>query len=396
MNPVFLKAAPVLEKIETAGYEAYFVGGSVRDYLLGKDISDVDIATSATPMEIKGIFPRTADVGIEHGTVIVLYDGDSYEVTTFRSESDYEDFRRPSKVDFIRSLDEDLKRRDFRMNSMAMSKDGRIIDPFGGQEDIRSKRIATVGNPLERFYEDALRMMRAVRFASQLSFQIDGETYEALVSEAYLLEKIAVERKLAEFEKLLAGENSFMALKIMADTGLSQHLPGLAGKKQELISFAGRLGSGLLSEERWALLSAGLGHDFKTAESFLRSWKMPVKKIRQIGKILYWLQYRAVQNWTLESVYKAGAEAARNAERVLAATGDDSADEEVPVRLYASLPIRSTKELDVTGNDLIQWFNKPGGPWVKELLGQVENSIISGHLANKKEEIRGWLECNQS
>ncbi|MCA1039829.1 CCA tRNA nucleotidyltransferase [Bacillus infantis] len=396
MNPVFLKASPVLERIEAAGYEAYFVGGSVRDYLLGKDISDVDIATSATPMEIKGIFPRTADVGIEHGTVVVLYAGESYEVTTFRSESEYEDFRRPSKVDFIRSLDEDLKRRDFRMNSMAMAKDGRIIDPFGGQEDIRRKRIATVGNPLERFYEDALRMMRAVRFASQLSFQIDGETYEALNSGAYLLEKIAVERKLSEFEKLLAGENSFMALNIMAETGLSQHLPGLAGKKQELISFAGKLGSGLVSEERWTLLSAALGHDYRTAEAFLRSWKMPVKKIRHICKILYWLQYRSEQSWTLESVYEAGAEAARNAEKVLAAAGDDSADEEVPARLYASLPIRSTKELDVTGNDLIQWFQQPGGPWVKELLGKVEKSIISGRLANKKEEIRGWLECNQS
>ncbi|MEN8700756.1 CCA tRNA nucleotidyltransferase [Bacillus infantis] len=396
MNPVFLKASPVLERIEAAGYEAYFVGGSVRDYLLGKDISDVDIATSATPMEIKGIFPRTADVGIEHGTVVVLYAGESYEVTTFRSESEYEDFRRPSKVDFIRSLEEDLKRRDFRMNSMAMAKDGRIIDPFGGQEDIRRKRIATVGNPLERFYEDALRMMRAVRFASQLSFQIDGETYEALDSEAYLLEKIAVERKLSEFEKLLAGENSFMALNIMAETGLSQHLPGLAGKKQELISFAGKLGSGLVSEERWTLLSAGLGHEYRTAEAFLRSWKMPVKKIRHICKILYWLQYRSERSWTLESVYEAGAEAARNAEKVLAAAGDDSADEEVPARLYASLPIRSTKELDVTGNDLIQWFQKPGGPWVKELLGQVEKSIISGRLANKKEEIREWLECNQS
>jgi tRNA nucleotidyltransferase (CCA-adding enzyme) len=282
------------------------------------------------------------------------------------------------------------------MNSMAMSKDGQIIDPFGGREDIQGKRIATVGNPLERFYEDALRMMRAVRFASQLSFQIDGETYEALVSEAYLLEKIAIERKLAEFEKLLAGENSFMALKIMADTGLSQHLPGLAGKQQELISFAGKLGSGLLSEESWALLSAGLGYDSRTAESFLRSWRMSVKKIRHICKILYWIQYRSERSWTLASVYKAGAEAARNAEKVLAAAGDDSADAEVPARLYASLPIRSIKELDVTGNDLILWFEKPGGPWVKELLGQVENSIISGHLANKKEEIRGWLECNQS
>src|SRR3954451_24281467 len=162
MIPIFKKAIPLLEVIEKAGFEAYFVGGCVRDYLLGKKIADVDIATSATPQEIKTIFSKTIDVGIEHGTVVVIWDKETYELTTFRSDGEYTDFRRPSEVTFIRSLEEDLKRRDFTMNSMAMDKEGRLIDPFSGRKAIQNKIIETVGAAPDRFHEDALRMMRAI------------------------------------------------------------------------------------------------------------------------------------------------------------------------------------------------------------------------------------------
>jgi len=134
MHQVFLKAVPILEKIEKAGYEAYFVGGSVRDYLLGKDIDDVDIATSALPEEVKAIFPKTVDVGIEHGTILVLYKGTAYEVTTFRTDGEYKDFRHPERVTFIRSLHEDLKRRDFTMNAIAMDKRGKSLIPLTGNK----------------------------------------------------------------------------------------------------------------------------------------------------------------------------------------------------------------------------------------------------------------------
>ena len=220
MNPIFLKAIPLLEKIENAGFEAYFVGGCVRDFILGKKIADVDIATSATPQEIKEIFQKTIDVGIEHGTVIVLWEKDTYELTTFRSDGEYKDFRRPSEVKFIRSLEEDLKRRDFTMNSMAMDKKGRIIDPFCGQKAIKNKMIETVGSAADRFHEDALRMMRAVRFVSQLSFSIELNTSIALKENAFLLEKISTERKCVEFEKLLIGINRKSAFQMLRDTNL--------------------------------------------------------------------------------------------------------------------------------------------------------------------------------
>ncbi|MGZ4161997.1 MAG: CCA tRNA nucleotidyltransferase, partial [Neobacillus sp.] len=201
----FLSALPVLTMLEEAGFEAYFVGGSVRDYLLSNPIHDVDIATSATPEEVKVIFPKTADIGIEHGTVLVRFQKESYEVTTFRTESEYQDYRRPKEVSFIRSLHEDLQRRDFTMNAIAMDRMGKLIDPFDGRRAIKEKIIQTVGHADDRFNEDALRMMRAVRFVSQLSFKIERETINALTNLVHLLEKIAIERKRAEFEKLLIG-----------------------------------------------------------------------------------------------------------------------------------------------------------------------------------------------
>lgn len=180
MKPIFQRAIPIIEKLEEAGYEAYFVGGAVRDLLIGREIADVDIATSATPIEMKAIFSKTVDVGIEHGTILILLKGEAYEVTTYRAESTYSDFRRPDEVRFIRHLKEDLQRRDFTMNSIAMDKNGELIDPFAGREAIKNREIKTVGSSEERFNEDALRMMRALRFKSQLGFLLEEGTYDAL------------------------------------------------------------------------------------------------------------------------------------------------------------------------------------------------------------------------
>ena len=159
----FQRALPILQQIEAHGYEAYFVGGSVRDTLLGKAIADVDIATSAFPAEIKEIFPKTIDTGIKHGTVTVMQQGIGYEVTTFRTESGYQDFRRPDHVTFVRSLKKDLQRRDFTINALAVRADGLVIDEFDGLTDLANQTIRAVWNADERFHEDALRMMRAVR-----------------------------------------------------------------------------------------------------------------------------------------------------------------------------------------------------------------------------------------
>ena len=234
----FIEALPILETIENAGYEAYFVGGSVRDTLLSKPIHDVDIATSAYPEEIKKIFNRTVDTGIEHGTVMILDHGTGYETTTFRTESTYTDFRRPDEVKFVRSLDEDLKRRDFTVNALALTKDGEVIDLFGGVQDMSAKVLRAVGRPEERFHEDALRMMRAVRFAAQLDFTIDPDTQKAIAENAPLLANIAVERINVEFSKLMQGTSASYGLVEMIKSGLNQFMPGLSSTDQDLAAYA--------------------------------------------------------------------------------------------------------------------------------------------------------------
>ncbi len=399
MISIFTAAVPVLEKIEAAGFEAYFVGGSVRDFVLGKEVADVDIATSATPQEIKRIFSKTVDVGIEHGTVVVLWEKNTYEITTFRSESEYVDFRRPSEVTFIRSLEEDLKRRDFTMNSIAMDKKGVLIDPFRGREAIQNKVIATVGSASERFHEDALRMMRAVRFVSQLSFTIEENTYRALGENAPLLAKIAVERKTAEFEKLLQGANRMPALKTLIDTGLYQYLPGLGDKKAQLRKLLNLQLEPLSLVEMWTLLLYVLGIKEAEAEVFLKLWKLPVKKMKAVKGVLTWLQSRSQTQWTLESLYEAKLVQAESAERLFNIVNQQSLLQGLAQlkEQYDTLVINDRQELAVGGYDLMEWEGKRGGLWVKEKLILIEKAVLNGEVLNNKEMIREWLkQCNQN
>ena len=166
------KAEKILEVLHGNGYEAYVVGGCVRDSILGREPGDWDITTSASPQEVKSLFPRTIDTGIEHGTVTVMDGKEGFEVTTYRIDGDYEDSRHPKNVIFTRSLTEDLRRRDFTINAMAYSPETGLVDEFGGLADIEKKTIRCVGDAKERFGEDALRMMRAVRFAAQLGLSL--------------------------------------------------------------------------------------------------------------------------------------------------------------------------------------------------------------------------------
>jgi tRNA nucleotidyltransferase (CCA-adding enzyme) len=387
----FKQAVPVLQLIENAGFEAYFVGGSVRDHILGRDISDVDIATSALPQELKGIFPKTNDVGIEHGTILVHHNGGHYEITTFRSEENYSDFRRPDKVSFIRSLKEDLQRRDFTMNAMAMDKDGNIIDPFKGKEAIKNKQIATVGNPDERFGEDALRMLRAVRFQSQLSFAIEKGTLKSLVAQCHLLENIAVERKTVEFEKLLMGTGRREAVHMLADSGIINYLPGLKGHADAVKRFSSRLTENFQLIESWVLLVFEFGLKEKKIEDFLREWKLPVNKIKRINRVHSLLLSRLEKDWDLERVYYAGLEDAISAELVYSSLQKIGCSTDKIEELHDQLPIKHRRELKVTGNDVMSWMDKPPGPWLRLILEGIERSVINNDVPNEKEKIKKWL-----
>lgn len=193
----------IISTLEAAGYEAFIVGGCVRDSILGLTPEDWDITTSARPEQVKALFKRTLDTGLKHGTVTVMFGKEGYEVTTYRIDGKYTDHRRPEQVEYTANLSEDLKRRDFTINAMAYSHRQGIIDLFGGREDLEKKMIRAVGHPAERFDEDALRILRAIRFSGQLNFTIEEETKKAMVEQAKYLTDISAERIREELTKLL-------------------------------------------------------------------------------------------------------------------------------------------------------------------------------------------------
>jgi tRNA nucleotidyltransferase (CCA-adding enzyme) len=398
MKEPFLSAVPLLKRLEEAGFAAYFVGGSVRDYLLGKQISDVDIATSATPEEVKQLFPKTVDIGIEHGTVLVLYQKKSYEITTFRTEGEYLDYRRPTEVSFIRNLNDDLKRRDFTMNAIAMDRNGTLIDPFNGQLAIKEKIIRTVGPAKDRFEEDALRMMRAVRFVSQLTFQIEAETLQALSAHLPLLENIAVERKKVEFEKLLTGKNRKGAIKVLIDTHLLSYLPGLANQEQSMEQLLKLDCECLDKSEMWALLLYCLNLPEKMAEPFLRNWRLPVKEMKDIQSLLFFTRKRLEHVWTVYDLYSAGSAMIQSAEKLYLVINGMKETESIRYWLnrYEQLPIKARADIAAGGSDLMKWFEQPGGPWVKDTLLKIEMAILEGIVMNDKQQIKEWLmACSQ-
>lgn len=201
------KVNTIIYTLQEHGFEAYAVGGCVRDSILGRVPDDWDITTSATPLETKALFSRTFDTGIEHGTITVLIDKDAFEVTTYRVDGKYEDSRHPSEVTFTRSLSEDLLRRDFTINAMAYNDKKGLVDIFGGMQDLENKIIRCVGNAKARFGEDALRILRAIRFAAQLGFEIEEETRAGITELAPTLSNISAERIQVELIKMLVSPN---------------------------------------------------------------------------------------------------------------------------------------------------------------------------------------------
>ena len=199
--------AGIIGKLQDNGFEAYAVGGCVRDSILGLEPNDWDVTTNALPQEVKRLFRRTVDIGIEHGTVKVMHKNDGVEITTYRIDGEYEDSRHPKEVTFTPDLKEDLRRRDFTINAMAYSNSTGLIDLFGGKEDLKTGIIRAVGDPKERFSEDALRILRALRFSARFKYDIEDETKQAMVLLAPTRSRISAERIREELEKMIVSDN---------------------------------------------------------------------------------------------------------------------------------------------------------------------------------------------
>lgn len=424
------KVNDIIEELIQHGYEAYAVGGCVRDMVLGREPEDWDITTSATPYEVKKIFRRTVDTGIVHGTVTVLIDKEHYEVTTYRLDGEYEDNRHPKQVEFTSSLTEDLKRRDFTINAMAYNEKEGFIDLFGGMEDLKIGLIRCVGSAEERFEEDALRILRAVRFSAQLGFTIEEATLQAIRDKAENLNHISAERIRVEMTKLLLSDNP-NRLRLLYEIGITEvilpEFDTMMRTEQKNIHHIYSVGdhtiqavsevAGSLQEHRfetrertilrWTMLLHDVekpntvtigkdgqnhfyGHQEKgaiTAKNILRRFKFDNDTIDAVVHLIRWHDYRFIL--TPAGMRKAASKIGREYMELLFEVNRADTSAKNPQhtkekyerlaaaqRLYQDIVNNeecvNLKELKINGKDLIFIGMKPG----KE-LGEILNDLLS-------------------
>ncbi len=282
MNKVPEQIDAILEALESAGYEAYLVGGCVRDMFLDRQIRDWDIATDAHCKEVGQIFPKTLATGIRYGTVTVFSGSARAEVTTFRSDGAYSDGRRPESVEFLSRLSEDLKRRDFTMNAMAISRQGVFTDIFGGTEDIKKQLIRCVGEPEKRFSEDALRMLRALRFSAELGFSIENKTLAAIKKLSASAQTLSAERICGECEKMLMSQRPQLFAEAVSLRLLDKYLVSAEPDKEVLSNISLLPGE---KRQRWSALTAALLRcgAVSDAQGFLRSLRLDSRTVSMSG-----------------------------------------------------------------------------------------------------------------
>ena len=400
-------AEKILHILEENGYEAYVVGGCVRDSILGRNPNDWDITTSASPQQVKELFQRTVDTGLQHGTVTVLMDKEGYEVTTYRVDGDYEDGRHPKQVMFTSSLEEDLKRRDFTINAMAYHPERGLVDLFHGMEDMEHKIVRCVGDPMERFHEDALRILRAVRFSAQLGFTIEEKTKAGIQALAPNLKCVSAERIQTELVKLLVSPHPDY-LRVAYETGITREfLPEFDAcmeTEQNTPHHCYTVGehilhSLLLVRPDKVLRLTMLLHDIakpvmrKTDENGRDHFKMhapddrPMPEMRsvrravnRIGEDLFPM-YLEVQEADMlaQSEYRREEKSARL--KGVAECYHKVVEEKQCVSL---------KTLAVTGRDLIQAGYKPG-PELGEVLKEMLEHVLEEPSDNTKEKLMEFI-----
>ncbi|MFC5448123.1 CCA tRNA nucleotidyltransferase [Paenibacillus aestuarii] len=420
-------AAYVLATLTAGGYEAYYVGGCVRDAVLARPIKDIDIATSALPDQVMACFKRTAPTGLAHGTVTVILEQGTYEVTTFRKEAQYEGFRRPASVEYISDLTEDLRRRDFTMNAMAMNMAHEVLDPFDGQQDLANGVLRCVGAAEERFGEDALRMLRCIRFASTYGLEVEAQTWQALLEQAPLLRHIAMERVRSELARMVEGPAPGRAVRLLLASRLTAHL-----KKQLPLPFELWLAhdhaldavSALTEQQtRWALLLMLLETPAETVRLALQELTFSRADTERIAGVLALREWLAAQLdggehahaaaaasdpallarvWKIGAVRRgmAAAHALLDVLQALpqpleVARGELARFQRYAVPLLvrhgrdwlAEMPCASLKELDVTGNEVAEALGRKPGPWMGELLQQLLERAALGELVNRRDDL---------
>lgn len=395
------KVKYIISRLEKNGYEAYAVGGCVRDSILDRVPEDWDITTSAKPEEVKKLFTATIDTGLQHGTVTVVIEKEGYEVTTFRLDGDYSDGRHPDRVAFTSSLTEDLKRRDFTINAMAYSENTGLIDKFDGEKDLEDEIIRAVGDAEERFSEDALRMLRAIRFAGQLNFDIAEKTFDAIKKLSPNISKVSVERIAKELEKLLlSGNPEYIGL--VYETGIFGVIaPEIAElfktgeiynsiKAVRQVSYPEKKG---LYQIRTALFLEMLGAD--SAARLLKRFKLDNDTINTVKKLIGLLQ-REVETSALEmrrTVKEAG-------HKIMPLLFEARRAKALPdtYKLYENLLVRGDctdiAGLKVNGKDLME-AGIPKGIMIGQTLERLLELVIETPELNTRDDLLSEVKNNE-
>lgn len=427
------KVHQIITTLQEHGYEAYAVGGCVRDSILGREPDDWDITTSAAPLETKALFERTFDTGIEHGTITVLLGKEGFEVTTYRIDGEYEDSRHPKQVEFTRNLREDLLRRDFTINAMAYNEQDGLVDIFGGIEDLKSKTIRCVGNAMERFSEDALRILRAVRFSAQLGFEIEDETKAAIRTLAPNLQNISAERIQVELIKLLVSPHpekireawELGITKVILpefdelmkteqetphhDRNVGEHtICALQNVKADKVLRLTMLFHDMGKPQKKTVDENGVAHfkghadvSEKITRDVMHRLKFDNDTLRKVTKLVFYHDYRmeAEAKYVRRAMNQIGEElfsyynAVRRADTM--AQSDYQREEklanlEAVERIYEEIQRKkecvSLKDLAVTGKDLIAAGIAPG-PEIGRILEMLLAQVIEEPEMNQKERL---------
>ena len=350
---MFETAIRLLEKISSYGYTAYMVGGYPRDLYLKRTFTDIDICTDATPMELHQIFSEVVTTNSEYGSVTIVFEKTKFEITTFRKEFKYKDHRRPEKIEYVDTLEEDIKRRDFTINTLCIDKDGNQIDLIGAKQDLDNKIIRTVSNPKISLKDDALRILRAIRFATTLNFTIEPKLKTYIRKYGHLLKKISKDRKKDELDLIFSSPNKAYGIELLNSLKLSDYLEIPNLKKAKITP------SMIVT---WAQLDALDKYNFNAIE------KESIRKINE------------VKDKNLLGLYICTMAAE------LTGTDKQKINEK-----YARIPIKSRLDIAISPMEICELLNKEAGSFLKPLLSDLENQILDGKLSNEKEELTNYI-----
>ena len=381
----------IISELNKNGYEGYIVGGCVRDYLMGIPPHDYDITTSALPEEVKAIFPHTVDTGIEHGTVTVIIDKIGYELTTYRIDGEYKDNRHPKQVIFTDKLAGDLSRRDFTVNAIAYNNQRGYVDMFGGMEDIKKAIIKGVGEPSKRFQEDALRMMRALRFSAQLNFSIEENTMIALKENAQLIKNISIERIREEFFKLIISDHN-ERLELLYESGM---LPYFLPELKKIIedNSISYTTINTLSKD----ICVRLAYVFHTLDSdnvkkILHNFRTDNKTNKITSQLVKYIDFEITDKYSLRKLISILGENTEHEIEIMGAVKgiDTSKAKEMYSEIISAGDCCNLKSLAINGNDLKE-LGIDHGKEVGEYLAKALDCVLKNPHNNQREKIMALL-----